>query len=110
VRQRRFAWTGQMGRRRIAGDIFVPDLAMNEAELLKRITVNPQIFGGKPIVRGRRIAVEHILGMLASGATHEAILEHYPFLEADDIRACLVYARRLVGRERIEPAFTDSPA
>jgi uncharacterized protein (DUF433 family) len=82
---------------------------MNEADLLARITVNPAIFGGKPIIRGRRIAVEHVLGMLAAGATSESILKDYPFLEADDIRACLVYARRLVGRERVEPAI-DSAA
>lgn len=62
---------------------------MNEADLLKRITVNPEIFSGKPIIRGRRIAVEHILGMLAAGATEESILEHYPYLEAEDIRAAL---------------------
>ena len=83
---------------------------MNEADLLRRITVNPAIFGGKPIIRGRRIAVEHVLGMLAAGATPESILEHYPFLEGDDIRACLVYARRLVGRERVEPTIVDSAA
>lgn len=83
---------------------------MNEAELLKRITVNPAIFGGKPIIRGRRLAVEHVLGMLAAGATAESLLIDYPFLEADDVRACLVYARRLVGRERVEPAIVDSTA
>ena len=81
---------------------------MDEADLLKRITVNPQIFGGKPIVRGRRIAVEHILGMLAAGASTESILEYYPFLEREDVQACLVFARRLVGRERVEPHFIDS--
>ena len=83
---------------------------MNETDLLKRITVNPGIFSGKPIIRGRRMAVEHVLGMLASGATTESILEHYPYLEADDIRACLVYARRIVGRERVEPSIIDSHA
>ena len=76
---------------------------MNEQNLLERITVNPKIFGGKPIIRGRRLAVEHILGMLAAGDTPETILEGYPWLEPDDIQACLVYARRLVGHERIEP-------
>ncbi len=81
---------------------------MNEAELLKRITINPGIFGGKPIIRGMRIAVEHILGMLAAGSTAESILEHYPYLEAEDIQAALVYARRVVGRERVEPPFVDS--
>jgi uncharacterized protein (DUF433 family) len=76
-----------------------------EAELLARITVNPKIFGGKPIVRGRRMAVEHVLGLLAAGDTSQAILDAYPYLEAEDIQACLVFARRLVGRERFEPTI-----
>ena len=76
---------------------------MDEKKLLERITVNPKIFGGKPIIRGRRLAVEHILGMLAAGDTFETILEGYPWLEVEDIRACLVYARRLVSHERVEP-------
>ena len=76
---------------------------MSEEKLLERITVNPRIFGGKPIIRGRRLAVEHVLGMLAAGDTAETILQGYPWLEADDLRACLVYARRLVGHERVEP-------
>jgi len=63
---------------------------MNETDLLKRITVNPQIFGGKPILRGRRLAVEHVLGMLAAGSSEEEILAGYDGLEPDDIRACLV--------------------
>ncbi len=78
---------------------------MTEADLLARITVNPKIFGGKPIIRDRRIAVEHILGMLAAGDSPQAVLEAYPTLEPEDIQACLVFARRLVGRERIEPAI-----
>ena len=64
---------------------------MTETELLKRIEVNPQIFGGKPIVRGLRIAVEHLLGMLAAGDAPEKILEEYPFLEPEDIQACLLF-------------------
>jgi uncharacterized protein (DUF433 family) len=80
---------------------------MSEADLLQRITVNPSIFGGKPIIRGRRLAVEHVLGMLASGDTPETILEGYVWLEPEDIRACLVYAHRLVAHERVEPAITD---
>lgn len=77
---------------------------MKEDELLKRITVNPRVFGGKPIIRGHRLAVEHVLGMLAAGDSPEVILEGYPWLEPEDIRACLVYARRIVGHERVEPA------
>ncbi len=67
---------------------------MKDEELLNRITINPSIFGGKPIIRGMRIAVEHILGMLAAGSTVEELLEGYPFLEKEDIQACLVYAHR----------------
>jgi uncharacterized protein (DUF433 family) len=81
---------------------------MTDAELLKRITVNPKIFGGKPIIRGRRLAVEHVLGMLASGDTQETVLESYPWLEPDDIRACLIYAHRMVAHERVEPLIADA--
>ena len=82
---------------------------MSEEETLERITVDPKIFGGKPIIRGRRLAVEHVLGMLAAGDTTETLLKAYPWLEPEDIRACLVYARRLVGRERVEPFLTETP-
>jgi uncharacterized protein (DUF433 family) len=72
---------------------------MNEQQILERITVNPQIFGGKPIIRGRRLAVEHILEMLAAGDTIETLLKGYPWLEQKDVQACLIYAQRLVGHE-----------
>ena len=78
---------------------------MNEDKLLERITFNPAIFGGKPIVRGRRLAVEHVLGMLAAGDSFETLLEGYPWLEREDIQACLAYAHRLVGHERVEPVL-----
>jgi uncharacterized protein (DUF433 family) len=80
---------------------------MDEEALLQRITVNPKIFGGKPIIRGRRLAVEHVLGMLAAGDTPATVLSGYSWLEAEDIRACLVYARRLVGHERVVPVVSD---
>jgi uncharacterized protein (DUF433 family) len=81
---------------------------MNEAKLLERITYNPQIFGGKAIIRGRRLAVEHVLGMLASGHTQQSILEDFPWLESEDIQACLLYAARMVGRERLEPVLAET--
>ena len=81
---------------------------MNEQQLLERITVNPKIFGGKPIIRGRRLAVEHILGMLAAGDTIETLLEAYSWLEKEDVQACLIYARRLVGHERVEPLLLET--
>jgi len=64
---------------------------MDKNNLLDRITFNPQIFGGKPIIRGRRLAVEHVGGMLAAGDSPETVLEGYPWLEPDDIRACLAH-------------------
>jgi len=81
---------------------------MSEKNILQRITVNPDIFGGKPIVRGRRLAVEHVLAMLAAGDTAETILEGYPWLERQDIQACLLYARKVVGHERVELVQMES--
>jgi len=83
---------------------------MDERKLLGRITIDPQIFGGKPIVRGRRLAVDHVLGMLAAGDSIETILEGYPWLQREDIFACLLYARRIVANERIDllPAESDT--
>ena len=72
-----------------------------EKDLLERITVRPDVFGGKPIVRDMRIAVEHILAMLAAGDTTPLILEEYPFLEPEDIQACLVLAHRSVAGEQV---------
>lgn len=81
---------------------------MNEEALLERITIDPRIFRGKPIIRGRRLAVEHVLGMLAAGDSFETILEGYPWLEPEDIQACLVYARRLLSHERVEPLLMET--
>jgi uncharacterized protein (DUF433 family) len=69
----------------------------------ERIAWNPKIFGGKPIIRGRRLAVEHVLGVLAAGDDADTVLSGYPRLKREDILACLAYARRIVGHERIEP-------
>ena len=81
---------------------------MDEQRLLERITVNPKIFGGKPIIRGHRLAVEHVLGMLAAGDSTQTILQGYSWLEPEDIQACLLYARRLIGHERVEPGILDT--
>lgn len=74
-------------------------LRVDEKTLLDRITVSPAIFAGKPIIRGRRLAVEHVLGMLAAGDTPKTILEGYPLLEPEDIRACLAYGKARCSRE-----------
>jgi uncharacterized protein (DUF433 family) len=81
---------------------------MSETELLKRIVINPKIFGGKPMLRGRRLAVEHVLDMLVAGDTPQTLLAAYPWLELEDVQACLLYARRLVGEERVEPLIIQA--
>lgn len=80
----------------------------HKSDLLARITADPGIFGGKPIIRGHRLAAEHVLGMLAAGDTPDVLLREYPWLEPDDVRACLAYARRLVGHERVQLAVSPS--
>ncbi|MEH2372971.1 DUF433 domain-containing protein [Nostoc sp.] len=72
----------------------------NEA-LLSRITFNPDIFGGKPIIRGLRISVAMILELLSKGVAMQEILDDYPDLEMADIHAVLLYAYRLVANEDI---------
>ncbi|ACX52458.1 protein of unknown function DUF433 [Ammonifex degensii KC4] len=69
--------------------------------LLRRITVNPAVFQGKPTICGLRIKVENVLALLEQGATVQEILEEYPDLEPDDIRACVAYARCLVANEEL---------
>lgn len=66
-----------------------------EDELIKRITIDPNICHGKPCVRGLRYPVETVLQWLGSGMTNEEILADYPDLERDDILAVLLYASRL---------------
>ena len=83
---------------------------MTEDEVLKRITTDPAIFGGKPIIRGLRIAVEHVLGMLAAGDTPEKLLAEYPFLEPADIQACLAYAHRSLSGEQIHDRIARAKA
>ena len=79
-------------------------------DLLERITVNPTIFGGKPIIRGHRLVVEHVLGMLAAGDDAQTIVEGYPWMEREDVLACVEYARRLVAHERVAPRIVSSAA
>ena len=72
-----------------------------QPELLERITVRTDVFGGKPIIRDMRIAVEHVLGMLAAGDSAETILHEYPVLEPEDIQACLLFAHRPIAGEDV---------
>jgi uncharacterized protein (DUF433 family) len=75
---------------------------MNDAALLGRITANPEIFGGKPIIRGMRISVELILSLLAQGVPTDEVLADYPDLQPDDIRACIAYAHSVIAGDTLE--------
>ncbi len=72
-------------------------------ELLKRISIDPNICHGKPMIRGLRYTVEVLLELLSSGMTHEEILDDYEDLEEADILAALAYAARLTRVKRIQP-------
>ena len=83
---------------------------MTEEELLDRISVDPAIFGGKPIIRGMRFAVEHVLAKLAAGETVERLLQEYPFLEPADIQACHAYAHRSLAGEQVHERISGAAA
>lgn len=69
----------------------------------ERITFDPSVLVGKPIVRGTRIVVEFIVELLAEGWTHEQIISNYPQLSEDDIQAALHYASETMKREKVDP-------
>ncbi|MBK7893770.1 MAG: DUF433 domain-containing protein [Anaerolineaceae bacterium] len=64
---------------------------MRDKQLLQRITADPAVMMGKPVVRGTRLTVDYILNLLAHGATYEEILEEYEGLTSADIQACILY-------------------
>ncbi len=72
-------------------------------KLLDRITVEAGKCGGRPCIRGLRIRVTDILGMLAEGVSHEEVLRDFPYLEADDIKAALLYAARQSDHAVLQP-------
>ena len=68
-----------------------------------RITVDPEILVGKPVIKGTRLAVEFIIELLSNGWTYDQVLASYPRLTIDDIRACLAYAKDVLKQERVFP-------
>ena len=73
----------------------------NQSKLLERITARSDVFGGKPIVRDMRISVEMILSLMAQGVTQDELLDDYPDLEAEDIRACTAYAHAVIAGDSL---------
>ena len=76
---------------------------MKPTDWHERIELNPKVLLGKPVVKGTRLAVEFIIDLLAQGWTEDAIIQNYPGLTPDDIRACLGYASASLGDEKIYP-------
>jgi uncharacterized protein (DUF433 family) len=77
-------------------------MTMDERTLLERITVDPELFGGRPIVQGQAITVEGVLATMVAGASLEEVLIIYSELSREDVLACLEYARRLVALMRLK--------
>lgn len=73
-----------------------------DQELLKRITTRSDVFGGKPIIRDMRISVELVLSLLSQGATQDELLDDYPDLEPEDIRACIAYAHTVISGDTLD--------
>ena len=76
-------------------------------ELLQRITINPKVLVGKPVIRGTRISVEQVVRLLAQGIAESEILRQYPHLQPEDIRAALAYAAAVLANEEVFPVLAQ---
>ena len=81
---------------------------MNDRELLNRITLNPKVMTGKPVIKDTRLTVEFILNLMAHGATTKEILDEYEGLELEDIRACLLFAGESLSRTEFMPLVMET--
>jgi len=80
---------------------------MTEQQLLERITLNPKVMVGKPVIKGTRLTVEYVLNLLAHGATVTEILEEYKGLTQEDIQACLLFATKSLGSTSFMPLVVE---
>lgn len=81
---------------------------MTDQELLTRITVDPKVMVGKPVIRGTRLTVDFILNLLAHGSTIQDILREYSGLKAEDIQACMLFASRSLASASFMPLPAES--
>jgi uncharacterized protein (DUF433 family) len=81
---------------------------MNDQQLLDRITLNPKVMTGKPVIKGTRLTVESILNKLAHGAASKEILEEYDGLTSEDIQACLLFATRSIENTAFMPLMVET--
>lgn len=81
---------------------------MRDQELLERITLDPKVMAGKPVIKGTRLTVEYILNLLAHGATTEEVIEEYEGLTREDIQACLLFAAKSLGSTDFMPLTVEA--
>lgn len=81
---------------------------MTDEELLKRISVNPKVMLGKPVVKGTRLTVEFIIGRLAHGATSADLMKEYEGLTPEDVSACLLFAERSLSDTDYMPLLAEA--
>lgn len=81
---------------------------MKDKELLERITVNPKVVVGKPVIKGTRLTVEYILNLLAHGATAEEIIREYKGLRQEDIQACILFATKSLEDTTFMPLSAET--
>lgn len=76
---------------------------MNDQQLLARVALNSNVMAGKPVIKGTRLTVEYVLGLLAHGATTDEILDEYGGLAPEDIQACLLFASKALESNAFVP-------
>jgi uncharacterized protein (DUF433 family) len=81
---------------------------MTDQQLLERITINPRVMTGKPVIKGTRLTAEYILNLLAHGASEAEILQEYDGLTHEDIRACLLFATRSLENMAFMPLVAET--
>jgi uncharacterized protein (DUF433 family) len=98
------AWRSARGARSEPG-LIVASSVQGKARMnwKDRIVIDPDILVGKPVVKGTRLAVEFIVGLLADGWTRQQVLDNYPGVTVEDIQACLAYAADILRAEKVYP-------
>jgi len=81
---------------------------MKQQQLLERITFNPKVMVGKPLIKGTRLTVEYILGLLGQGATPTEILEEYDGLTPEDLQACFLFATKALSETEFLPLALEA--
>jgi len=81
---------------------------MKKQKILRRIVFDPKVMVGKPVIKGTRLTVEYVLGLLAQGATYEEIVKEYPGLTPEDIQACLLFATKSLESTDFMPLSAEA--